>query len=464
MRRLSRKTEIPLGNEADNAHDAGSLALLGDLTICVKAIAAGNLDCPPAGSDPLSVALRALIDVQKSKLSENLSGIVEQAVSANQTAITSGNMIAAAQKVDENVQGMAAATEELVASVGSIGASSDEAVASASEVAQASASGKTAADIASETMQKVHFVVSEATSKMERLAAASADIGDIVSTIDDIASKTNLLALNATIEAARAGEAGKGFAVVASEVKTLSNQTAAATQNIRERIERLQDETRSIAEDMEVGAETVTEGKEVVLSVSESMAEITNCAATVESHMNDISDTLSQQQAATAEVAEGISTIAALSKETLHQVGATSDAIDQTISRIGNEMMDIAALDIPGKVIQLAKADHVIWKKRLIDMVLGRESLRHEELADHHSCRLGKWYYGKDAQEYKKHEEFKRLEEPHALVHKHGIEATRLFNTGKVDAALAEIKKVEEASEDVMAILEKLRCIDNQAR
>jgi methyl-accepting chemotaxis protein len=57
-------------------------------------------------------------------------------------------------------------------------------------------------------------------------------IGNVVGTIETIASQTNLLALNATIEAARAGEAGRGFAVVANEVKALANKVKLATGTI----------------------------------------------------------------------------------------------------------------------------------------------------------------------------------------------------------------------------------------
>ena len=92
---------------------------------------------------------------------------------------------------------------------------------------------------ASEAVESAHVNARSALVSVTELKAAVAEIEKAAGMIAAIAAQTNLLALNATIEAARAGSAGAGFRVVAEEVKTLSDQTARATQEISTSVSRI---------------------------------------------------------------------------------------------------------------------------------------------------------------------------------------------------------------------------------
>ncbi len=115
----------------------------------------------------------------------------------------------------------------------------DEMTISIVEIAKSSERAATKADVTAS-------MASNADNKLASLDSAAGDVGRVVNVIEEIAEQTNLLALNATIEAARAGEAGRGFAVVATEVKELAKQTAMATEDIRKRIDGIQQSAREV--------------------------------------------------------------------------------------------------------------------------------------------------------------------------------------------------------------------------
>ncbi len=133
---------------------------------------------------------------------------------------------------------------------------------------------------------------------VDGLKKSSAEIDNVVKLISTVARQTNLLALNAKIEAARAGESGRGFAVVAAEVKTLSQETQKATENIAQRIDAIQRDA---------------------VACFEAVRQITDVIEVIRPLFGAIAAAVEQQNAATAAVARN-------ANETLRFAGAVSDS------------------------------------------------------------------------------------------------------------------------------------------
>ncbi|MBC7313691.1 MAG: CZB domain-containing protein, partial [Rhizobium sp.] len=313
-----------------------------------------------------------------------------------------------------------------------------------------------AAENAVATMQIITRAVEEAAGKVESLAEASSQIGEIVQQIEAIAKQTNLLALNATIEAARAGDAGKGFAVVAGEVKNLASQTARATEDIRSRIAKLRGDMGSIVASMEQGAKAVEEGRAVIATTGDGMRNVVGRIANVTAKMTDVAEILSQQNEASAEISRGIGTIADMAHQNVDGIDAVLDVMDRSDRIIAGAIGEMAKLEIGDFTIHVAKSDHMIWRKRLAEMVAGRTQLNPRELADHHSCRLGKWYDALKDPEIRNHPAYRKLEGPHRDVHAAGIKAAECYNDGDLDGALRKVREAAAASVFVMQYLDEL--------
>jgi methyl-accepting chemotaxis protein len=156
--------------------------------------------------------------------SEELTAVSHgMASTAEETAVQANVVSAASEQVSRNVASVATASEEMQASIREISKNAND-----------------SARVAKNAVGMAHST----NETMKKLGESSLEIGNVIKVITSIAQQTNLLALNATIEAARAGEAGKGFAVVANEVKELAKQTAKATEEISQKIEMIQGDTK----------------------------------------------------------------------------------------------------------------------------------------------------------------------------------------------------------------------------
>ena len=212
-----------------------------------------------------------------------------------------------------NVQTVSSGTEELSSSIAEIGRQ---------VVTSAQIAGK-AVDEAGAT---------DAT--MQGLADNASRISVVVDLIQVIASQTNLLALNATIEAARAGEAGRGFAVVASEVKSLANQTAKATDEIRSQIASMQQVTTSAVSAIRNIGQTIGEINDVTTAIAAAVEE--QGAAT-----REIARNIQHAAGGTSEVSSnivGVSTASAEAGRAASQVLGASDELRREADMLRSEI------------------------------------------------------------------------------------------------------------------------------
>ena len=233
---------------------------------------------------------------------------------AEETSAQANVVSAASEEVSTNVQTVATGAEEMSASIREIAKNASE----AARVALA------AVKLAESTNQTV-----------AKLGDSSADVGKVIKVITSIAQQTNLLALNATIEAARAGEAGKGFAVVANEVKELAKETAKATEDISQKIEAIQADTRGAVQAIGQIADVIHQINDISNTIASAVEEQT---ATT----NEITRNVTEAARGSAEIAQNITGVAQAAKSTTEGAGDILQA-SGALAKLAAELQALVA-------------------------------------------------------------------------------------------------------------------------
>lgn len=266
------------------------------------------------------------------ELQELMGQVTESAASlgssANGLTDISQQMGSTAEETAVQAKIVATASERISNSVTSVTTAADQMLASIKEISRSTAK---AASVSREAV-----VVTETTSQtVAKLGESSREIGKVIKVITSIAQQTNLLALNATIEAARAGEAGKGFAVVANEVKELARQTASATEEISQKIEAIQADTKNSVEAISNTSAIIRQIDEISNVIAAAVEEQTATTNEMGRNLGEASQGVSevvQNIAGVAEAADGTTKGAAATQNAARALGTLAKQLQMLVS------------------------------------------------------------------------------------------------------------------------------------
>ena len=240
--------------------------------------------------------LRAAIDAQMEgahqRVKDDFNGATASLRSALDQVLDAVSVLkTGSEEISNSADDLSRRTEQQAASLEETAAALDEITATVQRSAEGARQASTAAIAARTETERSGEVMQKAVTAMDGISRRSAEIGDIIGVIDEIAFQTNLLALNAGVEAARAGESGRGFAVVASEVRTLAQRSAEAAKEIKALIS-------ASAQEVAEGVKLVGESGRALETIAAKVAEMDALAAEIASSAQEQATGLGQVNAA----------------------------------------------------------------------------------------------------------------------------------------------------------------------
>lgn len=230
-----------------------------DVGYCLGAMAEGNFLVKSNAKENYIADYEPIL-VHMEQISDVLCAVIQEIKNSSaQVHEWAGNLARGSQNLAEATTEQAGAVQELTATVGEVTEEVFDTAQGANLAYKVTGEMNEEAKISAGHMERM-------TEAMNRINETSKQIENIIQSIEDIASQTNLLSLNASIEAARAGEAGRGFAVVADEVRLLADESAKAAVNTRELI---QTTVNEISIGNEIAGETWESLRQVLAKIEE---------------------------------------------------------------------------------------------------------------------------------------------------------------------------------------------------
>ncbi|NKE65421.1 methyl-accepting chemotaxis protein [Ramlibacter sp. RBP-2] len=324
---------------------AAPLQVLSD---AAQKLAAGDLGVELAPSERrdeagvLSRTFAEMIGRLREMMRELGDGVSVLASSASEISASTAQVASGSAQSASAVAETSATAEEVKQTAKVTSDKAAEVREAAERAAESSATGLQSMDRSIDAMEQIQQQMDSVARSILRLADQGVAIGEIISTVNDLADQSNVLSVNAAIEAARAGEEGAGFRVVAQEIRSLSEQSKQATVQVRALLGEIQKATSSAVMTTEQAGKAVRVGSELSAAAAQSIRSMAASITESAHAAAQIAASAQQQAAGMDQVAYAMHNISQASAQNV-AASRQTEAAAQGLQDLGLRLKSLVA-------------------------------------------------------------------------------------------------------------------------